>query len=366
MKKKFLLFIFMLGLLLSCTLQKESTTPAKDIVDNTQNIKSQANIVVVSNLNIPWELVFLPTGEMLITERPGNILKISQEKKIIKIQGVEHRGEGGLLGLALHPDFKDNSFIYLYLTTRTASGLINRVERYKLIGDSLTDKKIILDNIPGASFHDGGRIAFGPDKLLYITTGDAGNTKNSQDKSSLAGKILRLTDNGDIPKDNPFGNAAYSYGHRNVQGITWDSLGNLWATEHGRSGLQSGLDELNLIIKGENYGWPDIEGDKTKKGMRTPAIHSGPDDTWAPSGAVYFKGSIFFAGLRGEALYEAKISGSKVISLKEHFKGEFGRLRTVVVGPDGYLYILTNNKDGRGSPKLDDDKIIKVDPKILN
>lgn len=321
--------------------------------------------IIAQNLTIPWELVFLPDGTMLVTERPGRLIKISDKKQPINIDGVEHKGEGGLLGLALHPDFATNQFIYLYLTTKTDDGLKNRVERYTLTGNTVSDRKIILDSIPGSSLHDGGRIAFGPDKKLYITTGDAGKSSNAQDRNSLAGKILRVNDDGAIPSDNPFQTAVYSYGHRNPQGIAWDSAGTLWATEHGRSTPKSGFDEVNRIEKGKNYGWPTIQGDETKQDMESPAAHSGADDTWAPSGIVALGSDLFFAGLRGQSLYQAKLSEGRVERITAHVTEQFGRLRTVVVGPDNYLYIVTNNTDGRGKPKAEDDKIIRINPESL-
>lgn len=321
--------------------------------------------VVATGLNIPWEIDWLPDGSVLVTERPGQLLKIKNDRQVIPIAGVVHRGEGGLLGLALHPDFARNGFIYLYLTSQQGGMLTNRVERYHLEETTLTDRKVILENIPGSSFHDGGRLHFGPDSKLYITTGDAGQSNLAQNRDSLAGKILRLNDDGSFPADNPFGTAIYSYGHRNVQGITWDEDGRLWATEHGRSGLKSGLDELNLIEAGVNYGWPTIEGDKIAPGMKTPIINSGAQETWAPSGAVYFQGSIWFAGLKGETLYEAVLDGTRVKTLTRHLANQFGRLRTVVVGQDNFLYVLTNNRDGRGTPKTDDDKIIRIDSRKL-
>jgi glucose/arabinose dehydrogenase len=322
--------------------------------------------IIAENLEIPWEIAFLPDGKMLVTERPGNLLKIDKEKQIIqKIEGVEHIGEGGLLGLAIHPNFEENGWIYLYLTFRTQDGIKNRVERYRLEDDKLFDKKIILEGITGASFHDGGRIEFGPDGYLYITTGDAGNKNLAQDTSSLNGKILRIKDDGSVPDDNPFSNAVFSYGHRNPQGLAWDEKGRLWATEHGPSGLESGFDEVNLIEKEKNYGWPEIRGDEIKEGMVSPVIHSGADDTWAPAGMAYWNGSLFFAGLRGESLYEAKINDDDTLTLIAHFRKEFGRLRAVVLGSDNYLYITTSNTDGRGTLKEGDDKIIRIDPQIF-
>lgn len=315
--------------------------------------------IIVENLNIPWEVTFLPNGEILVTERPGTLLAIKNKQKV-SIEGVEHVGEGGLLGLAIHPNFTNTHLIYLYLTTRTSEGLTNRVERYRLEGNQLSERKIILQGIAGAPNHDGGRIAFGPDGYLYVTTGDAENSGSAQNVDSLNGKILRVKDDGSIPSDNPFGNAVYSYGHRNSQGLAFDNKKRLWATEHGRSGLQSGYDELNLIEKGKNYGWPVIQGDEKREGMVSPVFQSGPNTTWAPAGAAFYNGSIFFGGLRGESLFEYKIAEN---SLKRYFQGQFGRIRAVVLGPDGYLYVTTSNTDGRGNPKAGDDKLIKVNPK---
>ncbi len=320
--------------------------------------------IIAQDLNIPWEIVFLPDGDMLVTERTGTLKRIGEKGGIYKVEGVEHIGEGGLLGMALHPDFEENKWIYLYVTTKKDNGLVNRVERYSFDDHKLLDKKIIIDNIPGAIYHDGGRMAFGPDGYLYITTGDARRPKLAQDINSLAGKILRLDDNGRIPKDNPFGNAVYSYGHRNPQGLSWDSDGNLWATEHGRSGALSGYDELNLIEKGKNYGWPEIQGSEEKDGMVPPVIHSGPKTTWAPAGALFWNGNIFFTGLRGSSLYKVDISKNPVV-LDKYLENKFGRLRVVVLGPDGYFYLATSNRDGRGELFEGDDKIIRVDPDLF-
>ncbi len=323
--------------------------------------------VVASNLSIPWDIAFLPAGDMLVTERTGRLIGITKDGTVTVITGTptaRAAGEGGLLGLTLHPDFSQNNQLYLYVTVTNDGKTINRVERYTLEGTTLTNRRVILDNIPGASNHDGGRLRFGPDEKLYITTGDASSEQNAQNRDSLAGKILRLNDDGSIPSDNPFNTAIWSYGHRNPQGITWDDQGRLWATEHGRSGITTGFDELNLIEPGNNYGWPTIQGPATKDGMVTPRLQSGPTTTWAPASALYVDGSIFFGGLRGEALYEADITVSPPV-LKEHFKNEYGRIRTVVLGPDGMLYFTTSNRDGRGGVKEGDDKIVRVNARGL-
>lgn len=354
--------------------RKNSPPKAEPKKETELKIKEKGSIsieaprvsIIVRGLEIPWGLAFLPDGRLLFTERPGRVGIIDKEgnsSSVAEIPQVKHIGEGGLLGIAAHPDFKNNKYIYFYYTySSTGSDTLNRVTKFKFEDDKLTNEEIIVDAIPGAANHNGGRIKFGPDDFLYITTGDAQNPSLAQNTKSLAGKILRVTDQGKPAPGNPFDNLVYSYGHRNSQGITWDNNGRLWATEHGRSGIQSGLDELNLIEKGKNYGWPTIQGDERKEGMVTPIIHSGPNDTWAPAGAVFYDDRIFFAGLRGESLFEYKIADK---SLKKHFKGEFGRIRAVVLGIDNYLYITTSNRDGRGIAREGDDKIIKINPQKL-
>lgn len=321
--------------------------------------------IVATNLSIPWEIAWLPNGDMLVTERPGVLRHIAQEDVVINVPGVVRIGEGGLLGMALHPNYSRNKYLYLYFTTKNSQGtLINRVVRYKFDKDELTEDKIIVDNIPAAQYHDGGRIKFGLDGLLYITTGDASNSKNAQDLKSLAGKILRVSDDGSIPEDNPFGNAVYTWGHRNPQGLAWSADGQLFATEHGRSGTQTGHDEVNLIVRGHNYGWPTIEGDGSRSGMDQPLIHSGSSTTWAPAETIFYNDTLLFAGLRGEALYELNFSRTEN-PLRQYFKSQFGRLRIVALGPDGYLYVATSNTDGRGEVTTGDDRIIKINPDLI-
>lgn len=324
--------------------------------------------VVEEGFEIPWDIAFLPEGGMLVTERTGHLILVYENEgtKEVPVTGVRQGGEGGLLGLLLHPDFQSNKLLYLYLSSPGTQGETeNKIIRYRFENNTLTEDRVIISGIPGALYHDGGRMEFGPDGKLYVTTGDATRSQIAQDKNSLGGKILRLNDDGTIPADNPFGTEIYSFGHRNPQGLAWDDTGNLWETEHGRSGITSGLDEINLIKAGENYGWPTIEGDETQAKMHPPVRHSGTDDTWAPASLVYLDGSLFFGGLRGEALYEAKLEGERVVELHEHFKGVFGRIRTVRLGPDGMLYLTTSNTDGRGAAKEGDDKIIRVDPAQL-
>lgn len=335
----------------------ESNIPA-----GIQNGEGPDVRTVASNLATPWGIAFLPDGDLLVTERPGTLKRIAEDNKTYPISGVIETSEGGLLGIALHPDFEDNNLLYLYSTYRNGGALRNRVERYTYREDTLAIDKVVIENIPGSNNHDGGAIAFGPDDgKLYITTGDAADAQSAQDTGVLSGKILRLDDDGSVPDDNPFSNPVYSYGHRNPQGLAWDDNGRLWSTEHGPSGSVSGRDELNLIEKGANYGWPAITGDETRAGMRVPVAQSGDNDTWAPGALAHADGSLYFTGLRGQTLYQAVISDTQNVSvtLKRHFSREYGRLRAAAVR-DGALYISTSNTDGRGSPKPQDDKIISI------
>jgi glucose/arabinose dehydrogenase len=353
-------------------LTEEVAQKAERVQEAQEELYSDEPVIIAEDLSIPWDVTFLPSGEMLVTERTGNLLIFKDGlQKSIAIPEAEPTGEGGLLGLTLHPDFSSNHFLYLYHTSESGKGLINRVVRYEFKDKTLANPQIIIGNIPGARFHDGGRIRFGPDGKLYITTGDAGDSSSAQDLNSLAGKILRLNDDGSIPEDNPFFDTPrvrteiWSYGHRNPQGIAWNSEERLWSTEHGRSGVLSGLDELNLIERGANYGWPDSEGDKVLPDTKAPALHSGASVTWAPASVLYWDGSIFFGGLRGETLYEAVLLENRVLELREHFVGTFGRIRAVALGPDGMFYLTTSNRDGRGKVREGDDKIIKINPKIF-
>ena len=322
---------------------------------------------IATGLDVPWSLGFLPQGGLLVAVRSGRLVHVvdGERRAQVTVPGVRQRGESGLMGLALHPRFVENAWIYLAFTVEGASGPQNRLVRYRWTGTGLADDRVIVDGIPAAMFHDGGVVAFGPDGYLYLTTGDATRGDLAQDSTSLAGKILRFTDDGGIPPDNPFGTHVFSWGHRNPQGLAWDDRDRLWSTEHGRSGARTGLDELNLIEPGANYGWPLIEGDARRAGIKTPVLHSGPDYTWAPAGAAYLNGSVFFGGLRGEALYEARLSDSAGPMLRAHFYGEFGRIRAVIVGPDGMLYFTTSNRDRRGLVRSGDDRIVRVDPRVF-
>ncbi len=320
--------------------------------------------VIVDGLDNPWEMVFAPDGDIYFTERDGRIWKIENfgEAKVIQTFPKSGSVEGGTLGLALHPDFEENKKIYVYQTNLELELFQNKVYSFTVKDDSLINEQIIIDEIPGAPWHDGGRIAFGPDEKLYITTGDAINPGWSQDLSSLAGKILRINPDGTIPDDNPFDSSPiFSYGHRNPQGIAWDKNDLFVSSEHGPSGeMGYGHDEINVILKGGNYGWPKVVGDSSHNAFVNPVIHSG-EQTWAPSGMIFFDsdkiseldGKFLVGSLRGQHLMVVDIADNgSLISAEKIFEGEFGRIRTAQIGPDGVLYILTANGDN--------DKIIRI------
>ena len=320
--------------------------------------------VIVDGLNNPWEIVFGPDGEIYFTERDGRIWKLSEfgDAKVIQTFPKSGAVEGGTLGLALHPEFEKNKKIYVYQTNLELEFYQNKIFSFTVEDDMLTDKQIILDGIPGAPWHDGGRIQFGPDEKLYISTGDAISPGLSQDLSSLAGKILRINSDGTIPEDNPFESSpVFSYGHRNPQGLAWSTNGMFVSSEHGPSGeLGYGHDEVNIILKGKNYGWPNIVGNSLDENFVNPLIHSG-QSTWAPSGMVFydsdkissFNGKFLIGTLRGEHLMVVEISDDgSLISTEKFFDGDFGRIRTAQIDHDGNLYLLTANGNN--------DKIIRI------
>ena len=354
------------------TMNNAPSSPDGEIEKISSDSNPQAIEILASNLQIPWSLDFLPASQndkansdILFTQRPGilSLLSNGSVSTVAEIEDVEAIGEGGLMGLTIHPDFSNNQFIYLmYTYSAKEDNTLNRVVRYKYSEGTITDKEIIVDRIPGARFHNGGRIKFGPDEFLYITTGDSQEPSLAQNRDSLAGKILRVKDDGSPAPGNPFNSRIYSYGHRNPQGLTWDSSGNLYSTEHGRSN-PTGYDEVNLIEAGKNYGWPEIEGNEVRNNLVTPLANSGLG-TWAPGSAAFYNKSLFFGGLRGAALFELKLENEKTI-LVEHFLNEFGRIRDAVIGPDNMIYITTSNRDGRGDPTTEDDRIIRIDPDQL-
>jgi len=335
-------------------------------------------VTVAENLEIPWEIAFVPDGRIFFTERVGNLRVIENGQLNPEPVAILDVGtvEGGLLGLALDPNFEQNHFLYLYYTYFEFPFTYNKVVRFTEKDNSLLDEFILVDKIPGAAIHDGGRLKFGPDEKLYITTGDAGNSSAAQDLNSLSGKILRINPDGTIPSDNPFANSMiFSYGHRNPQGLDWDPVtGKLVATEHGPSGERGfAHDEVNVVESGKNYGWPKIIGGEHDPEFVDPIIHTG-EDTWAPSGATFYDSKnipewtnkYFVATLRGAHLrmLDLNLEENQVISSEALFSNTYGRLRDASIGPDGNLYLLTSNRDGRGTPAENDDRILKIIPII--
>ena len=317
-------------------------------------------------------MAFAPDGRIFVTERPGRV-RIVQSGSLVPqpalvLSDVAAQGEAGLMGIALHPDFAQNQLVYLVYTATGPGGGVNRVVRYREVGGTLGERAVLIDNIPAATIHDGGRIKFGPDRMLYVTMGDAAVASVAQDLASLNGKIYRLNPDGSTPRDNPFGSPIYSYGHRNPQGLDWNPVnGDLWATEHG----QSGNDELNFIQAGRNYGWPTIEGAETRSGMETPVLFFTP--AIAPSGAAFYRGTaiaafqhnLFFAALRGSQIRRVRLDPSnprRVVAHEALVDSRYGRIRDIIDGPDGALYFCTNNRDGRGAPVPTDDRILRIVP----
>jgi glucose/arabinose dehydrogenase len=341
---------------------------------------------VVNGLDTPWDLDFLPGGDMLVTERPGRLRLIQNgalvPDSVLEVSVVQS-GEGGLLGLALHPDFVNNSLFYLYETavtdngtsSGTGNGSVNRVVRYKLSSDhrSAALDRIILDNIQAGNVHNGGKIHFGPDGMLYISTGNAGNTDLSQDPNSLNGKLLRLTPDGEIPGDNPQpGKAWYLNGIRNSEGFDWINSSTLVVADHGPTGEYQGRlggDEISIAHAGDNLGWPTIWHCETQQGLVTPilswinAVPPGGLTIYRGNQIPGWSGNVILGTLGSEHLHRIVLDENQNVSKHEvYFEGQIGRIRDVITGPDGELYITTSNCDGRGSCPGSGDAILKVLP----
>ncbi|GAB3791104.1 PQQ-dependent sugar dehydrogenase [Virgibacillus kimchii] len=306
--------------------------------------------VIADNLDEPWEIQ-LYEDAFYVSERTGSIVTIQEDEENRKPvdQNLSNHPEAGLLGMVLPDAFSETSIALAYYSYEEDGNYFQRVVTVEEMEQAWVEREVLLDDIPGGEVHQGGRIAIGPDEMLYITTGDAAEPELAQDPDSLAGKILRMELDGSIPDDNPFDDSyVYSYGHRNAQGLAWTPDGELYATEHGAEAL----DEINRINKGNNYGWPRIEGDEEEEGMETPVIHSG-DDTWAPSGMAYVHDHFYFAALRGESVRQF----DPVEETVEVIVSDVGRVRDVLAAENG-IYFITNNTDGRGNPEEEDDRLI--------
>jgi glucose/arabinose dehydrogenase len=380
---KQLLFLILI-LSIVCALSCGSAPPGKGEgeVESTGTSGVQFRVeTVVSGLEVPWAIAFAPDGRMFFTERPGRVRVYEKERlrpePIAVIDDVRSASESGLMGLALHTQFATNHLLYLSYAYAGAGGQQVRVVRYRETGNALTDRKVIIEGIPASPNHAGCRLRFGPDGKLYITTGDATERELAQKLDSLAGKTLRLNDDGTVPDDNPFVGEPgarpeiWSYGHRNSQGLDWQPGTNLmFQTEHGPSGFDGpgGGDEVNIVERGKNYGWPLIHHQQTREGLESPLLEYTP--ACAPaSGSFYrgnlfeqFRGNFFFGCLRGERIIRVVLDGRKVVSQEDLLKGKYGRIREVAEGPEGAIYFSTSNKDGRGSPAKDDDRILRLVP----
>jgi glucose/arabinose dehydrogenase len=351
-------------------------------VETSQLTRSSFKVeTVIPNLEIVWSIVWAPDDRMIFTERPGRVRvyengKLRQQPLFV-VPDVEPKGESGLMSIALHPQFASNHLLYLSYAYKSGDGQRVRVARYREAPNGFTDRKAIIEDIPATYLHAGCRLRFGPDGKLYITTGDATQGELAQKLDSLAGKTLRLNDDGTVPSDNPFVGQAnarpeiWTYGNRNSQGIDFQPGTNiLWETEHGPSGFDGpgGGDEVNILERGKNYGWPVIHHRMTREGMEAPILEYTP--ACAPgSGMFYrgstfpkFKGNFFFGCLRGERIIRVAANGRQVVSQENLLEGKYGRIRDVAEGPDGYIYFSTSNRDGRGSPAKDDDRILRIMP----
>jgi glucose/arabinose dehydrogenase len=374
-----ILVTFLFARLLSCGGDKK--IDGQHETKNPQNEKQGYNIeVVAEELKVPWSIVFTDSNRILINERPGR-MRVIQDGRLMEqplhvFSEVSSQAEEGLMGLTLHPEYKSNKLLYISCAYEKNGDLFVKIVRFKDEGSKLSEEKVILDNIPGAKFHAGCRLRFGPDGKLYITTGDATERDLAQELNRLEGKILRLNPDGTIPTDNPFPNSpVWSYGHRNPQGIDWfPGTEILYETEHGPSGFDGpgGGDEVNIIFKGKNYGWPIVHHREHKDGMEDPVLEFTPAEAPASgmfyrSGAIAeFKNNFFFGCLRGEGIMRVVVDEKdpvKILSFEKLGDVNYGRIRDIAEGPDGAIYFSTSNRDGRGRIREGDDKIYRISPK---
>jgi len=381
---KRVIFLTLLALLVftnaGCGQQNSAPAANQSYSTEKDGVKFRVE-VVASGLQVPWAFAWLPNGDMLFTERPGRV-RIIQKGTLVKdpvftVPDVEPTGESGLMDISLHPNFAQNNYVYLAYSYNK-DGKQVKVVRYTYKDGKFTEDKTIVDHVPGAQFHSGMRCRFGPDGKLYVTTGDSTNWNLAQQLDSLAGKTLRLNDDGSIPPDNPFVNQKgarpeiWTYGNRNAQGIAWQpGSGLAFETEHGPSGFEGkglGGDEANILEAGKNYGWPEIHHTMTKEGMVSPLLEYTP--SCAPASAMFYtgdrfpalKGNFLFGCLAGTRIIRVVLDGRKVVTQENLFSGTYGRIREMEQGPDGYIYFSTSNRDGRGSPAPDDDRIMRLVP----
>ncbi len=357
------------------------------VVPASKNVSQLKVETIAENLEIVWSIVFAPDGRIFFTERPGRVRVLENGKlrtaPFFTVPDIELSGESGLMGMVLHPNFGENRFVYLAYAYQDAAKEQNvRVVRYRETGETLVEPKTIIEAIAASKYHAGTRLRFGPDAKLYITTGDATKQKRAQNLSSINGKTLRLNDDGTIPNDNPFVNRKdarpeiWTYGHRNAQGMDFQpETGLMFQTEHGPSIIdgvslfkRTGGDEVNIVEKGKNYGWDKISHNMQKSGMETPIIEFSPAN--APGSGMFYRGTLFpefknnffFGALKGEMIVRLVLDGRKIVSRDNLLEKRYGRIREVAEAPDGSIYFSTSNRDGRGSPASDDDKILRITP----
>ena len=313
--------------------------------------------VLFTGLEAPWGIGFLPDGDALVTERDtARVLRLpaggGEPVVVTTVEQADPAGEGGLLGLAVSPTFATDSLVFAYFTARDD----NRIVRFRL--DRPQEITPLVTGIPKAAIHNGGRLAFGPDGMLYAGTGDAGNRELAQDPRSLGGKVLRMTPDGKPPE--AAGTLVFSRGHRNVQGIAFDPAGRVYSVEFG----QNRFDEVNQISAGSNGGWPEVEGPGDGGGRFLAPITTWETSESSPSGASFVDGSLWVAALRGERLWRVPLDGKGGARPPESlYQGRFGRLRAAERAPDGSLWVLTSNRDGRGDPVDADDRILRLAPR---
>lgn len=341
-------FVFLVS---ACSQDEERQQESDKASVDTSNSEGSMQ-VIAENLQEPWEIAKL-NDTFYVSERTGSIVTISNDEQARKqvqfSKDLSSQPEAGLLGIAIPDDFNETNQAFAYYSYQENNQYYQRVVTIEESAEQWTETAVLIDKIPGGQFHQGGRIEIGPDNKLYITTGDATQPELAQDIDSLAGKILRMNLDGSVPADNPFENSyVFTYGHRNPQGMAWNEADEMFATEHG----SSAHDEINRVIKGSNYGWPEIQGDESAANMESPIIHSG-ENTWAPSGMTYHNGFFYFASLRGEGLRRF----DPVNKTQELIISDVGRVRDAFATNDG-IYFLTNNTDGRGDPAANDDRLL--------
>jgi len=350
-KANLLLLLLLLFVLGGCSKTKQQD----EKTENATTLTTSKLDIIADNLQAPWSIQ--KSGDVFyLSERPGNIVKIEDgrvERQHVELsKELSTASEAGLLGFVLAPDFLESKRAYAYYTYVDDSKQFNRIITLMLLDNKWKEESLLVDRINSGTYHHGGRLKIGPDGKLYATVGDATEPMLAQNLSTLEGKILRLHLDGTIPDDNPFPNSyVYSFGHRNPQGLTWTSDGKMYASEHGNSAN----DEINIIQKGQNYGWPIIEGSEEQQGMVAPIVTSGQDTTWAPSGMDNNEEKLYVAALRGAAILEFTIETLE----KRELVSDLGRIRDLYVD-NQFLYFISNNTDGRGNPLTNDDKLYRI------